>query len=440
VKQLSDSMLLAIILFVALVLRCGIVWGTSERLSQDPDAYRAIAEGLAAGEGYRHPGTAAPTAYRPPAYPLLLAALFALGFERIAVGVVQILMGTATVVLTWLLGMRLGLARLSLLAAGLVAIDPLLIQYTSQVMTETLAAFLLTLMLWQAARCSSGSRDGVIAGHGFVQPLIAGLVIGACTLCRPTVWAFAGLLSLVWFVSALRRRDWGSGLAMVLGALLVVAPWVIRNTLVFGKPILTTTHGGYTLLLGNNPIYYEEVVRGPAGAVWSGDSLRRWQRHLETEMQNNDPPVQTEPERDRWMYSRARRNIVDDPGGFTRACLLRLFRGLWGLTPVGGNTSTTRRVATWGIGGFYAVLFLGMIVGLVSLKTTRSAGWLPLVLLPTAFTIVHAFYWANVRMRAPLMPAVDLLFVRGAWAVWVRFFADTGDGESAPKNGEIQQA
>ena len=36
---------------------------------------------------------------------------------------------------------------------------------------------------------------------------------------------------------------------LVLGLSLVVVPWGIRNLIVFGRPIITTTHGGYTLLL-----------------------------------------------------------------------------------------------------------------------------------------------------------------------------------------------
>ncbi len=65
-------------------------------------------------------------------------------------------------------------------------------------------------------------------------------------------------------------------LLVITICLLTISPWAIRNWQVFGRPIITTTHGGYTLWLANNPAYYREVVEGGAPA-WAGDSLARWQ-------------------------------------------------------------------------------------------------------------------------------------------------------------------
>ena len=50
-----------------------------------------------------------------------------------------------------------------------------------------------------------------------------------------------------------------------LSVLVVLSPWMIRNFVVFGEPVWTTTHGGYTLALANNPVYYREVLHGPPG-------------------------------------------------------------------------------------------------------------------------------------------------------------------------------
>ena len=48
---------------------------------------------------------------------------------------------------------------------------------------------------------------------------------------------------------------------LALTIVLVLSPWMIRNLLVFGEPVWTTTHGGYTLALANNPVYYRESER-----------------------------------------------------------------------------------------------------------------------------------------------------------------------------------
>ena len=61
----------------------------------------------------------------------------------------------------------------------------------------------------------------------------------------------------------------------------VLTPWVIRNAVKFGAFIPATTHGGYTLLLGNNRVFFEEVVNGPSGR-WHGESLEQWQQEMKT--------------------------------------------------------------------------------------------------------------------------------------------------------------
>jgi len=43
---------------------------------------------------------------------------------------------------------------------------------------------------------------------------------------------------------------------------LVLSPSMIRNLALFGEPVWTTTHGGYTLALANNPVYYRNVLDG----------------------------------------------------------------------------------------------------------------------------------------------------------------------------------
>ena len=42
-----------------------------------------------------------------------------------------------------------------------------------------------------------------------------------------------------------------------------------------------------------------------------------------------------------------------------------------------------------------------------------SPGWAPPLLLILALTAVHAVYWSNLRMRAPVMPMVAALAAVG---------------------------
>mgnify|MGYP002622642679 CR=1 FL=1 len=413
-QRISDTTWLILILLAGIGLRGGLLWTQFERLAEDRDAYRAIAKQVAAGAGYRHPQTGQPTAYRPPGYTLLVAAVFKTRLGDAGIAGVHLLLGGGTILLTYAAARRLGLARCSLVAALITAVDPLLLQAAPLVMTETLAAFLTALLFWTIAPHTAATPPT----RG--QLLGVGLVFGLNALCRPTIWAFGALAAGWWLLRRMLRRDVVNPLPVLLGVAVIVSPWLVRNMIVMGRPILTTTHGGYTLLLGNNPVYYDEVVAVGWGAVWSGDSLARWQAHLETEMREHDPPITSEIARDRWMYDRAKKNIAAEPGSFLRAAFLRLARGLWGIVPVHAATSSAGWVLKWGVGLFYVIVFAGMITGIASLKKANWPVWMPAVLLLAAFTLVHSCYWANVRMRTPLMPVIALLAARGCWVICQR--------------------
>lgn len=415
----TNRRLLLAICLVALGLRGAMVWERRGELTEDRDAYLGLAAGLAAGRGYSSPGSTHPTAYRPPLYPLLLAAspVAEIGWW---VATLHLAAGVGTVWFTVRLGGQLGLRPALALGAGLlVAVDPLLVRYASQPMTETVCTLLTALLLtvWQ---------------RWWGQPtlwsaLSVGVLLGLGVLCRPTLWAYAVLLG-VWAAvrwpreaspgdaqaAPRRERPWRSAcLALGVGLGVVVGPWVLRNWLVFGVPVLTTTHGGYTLLLGNNPAFYHEVVRQPWGTVWDGSrgpGQQAWVESIEREL--DSAGVRGEVARDRWMSARAWAQISDDPAGFAWACLHRL-ASLWHILPRGPAAEGWPTALLWGVGTFYLLEWGGVVIGVVSVLRSRDRRWEPLLLLLAAFTAVHLAYWTNVRMRAPLVPALALLAARG---------------------------
>ena len=244
---------LLVILVLAAALRAGVVYWKFENLSTDTDSYLAIALNLLSGEGFCSvPGH--PTAYRPPLYPLFVAATLLIG-GPIGLGVAQVVVGTATCGLAWMYARRIGLSEKgSLLAAFLVTVDPLLLLYTSHAMTETLVTFIVTLFLVTAS-APSGRNS-----------LALGILFGLSVLCRPSLWAF-GALALLVKLSFYRKRPGeeadpfkARASLLAVGVLVAIAPWTIRNWIVLGRPIVMTTHGGYTLLLANNPVFYDVVV------------------------------------------------------------------------------------------------------------------------------------------------------------------------------------
>ncbi|MFQ5733450.1 MAG: ArnT family glycosyltransferase [Planctomycetaceae bacterium] len=385
------------VLMLAALARVGAAWHWRSDLSREIDGYRAIADNLRTGDGFSFDGER-PTAYRPPLYPLFLAIARTGGDWSVAL--LQVLMGTGTVWLAYRLGRNLGLKRGAVWAAGLVAADPLLLRYTPQLMTETLFTLLVAFLLVSV----TDPRDTRW------RPALIGAAFGLCALCRPTIWAFGAILGGVWVVMNLdpalcrKRRLVKVGVAVAV-CLLVVSPWVVRNAVVFGRPIVMTTHGGYTLLLGNNPAFYDDVVRQPWGTTWSEERLARWKQ---TTSRTNG---ETESQHDHRLFRRAVANIADDLPGFAAACSLRL-RRFWNVLPLAEGTDTGRSLLA-GIALFYAVQFLGLLVGLYRLRKAEWQRWWPLAALIVSFTAVHLVYWSNARMRAPLVPAIALLAMRG---------------------------
>jgi 4-amino-4-deoxy-L-arabinose transferase-like glycosyltransferase len=411
------------LLFLTAALRIAACRAWSADLNRDPDAYRGLAERLLDGQGFVAPD-GRPTAYRPPLYPLLLAAVLPAGQWGIAA--LQIVLGTATVAIVVAIGRRLGLGRFALLAGLLIALDPLLLRYTPQVMTEVTCTFLAAIVLWASAVVLTKGQTSA-SSHTAVRrwAFALGVAFGLAVLSRPTFWAFGILAAcgmlLLWLRSEVALRDVLKFAACaVLGTTLLIAPWVMRNAFVIGAPIVTTTHGGYTLLLANNPVFWQEVVMSDSRDAWGGGSLDAWQHSLELEMSADGISQSDEIERDRWMRHKAFDNIRRHPQLFLRSVVFRITR-FWAIAPA----SPTSAMIRWSIGMFYAVTqalaFLGLFrLAAEAVRFRRSnASWLPLLALVVSFTAVHAVYWCDGRMRAPCLPAVALLVAKccsGPWA------------------------
>jgi 4-amino-4-deoxy-L-arabinose transferase-like glycosyltransferase len=381
--------LLAAIVTLAVLARLVVIGPGYGRLD-DPDKYLVLARSLAAGQGLALKGR--PTAYRPPLYPVLLAPIVAALGDRIAWGVagLHLALGAGTVLLAALTARRWGMASgRVLVAAAIVAFDPVLVAQARTVMTETLAAFLVTAAL--AALADPRPRGA----------LLGGLAFGLGTLCRPSLLPVAGLVALVAMIAGpgARTERLRRGAMVAVATVVVLVPWAWRNARVLGEPVWTTTHGGYTLALANNPVYYAEVLDGPPGTVWSGPNQARWFAEVQAETAGL-----SEPEADRRLRARALRMATTRPRDFARASIARLGR-FWGLAPSGSVVPRLLRLAT---AAWTVPLWIALGLGLLRPELWR---W-PRVAAPAvvfALSAVHLVFWTDLRMRAPVVPAIALI-------------------------------
>ncbi len=391
---------LAAVVVVGLLLRGLLIWrAIGSGGLDDPDNYLPLARSIALGRGLIHDGL--PTAYRPPLYPIVLAPVVAVLGDRPAWGIaaVHLLLGAGTIVLTASAARKWGLTPLArLAAAAIVACDPVLVAQSRSVMTESLAAFLNAAAL--AAFCRPGLSGAALGGLAF----------GLGALCRPST-----LPSVVWIAAAAlvaspgTFRDRIDRAGLILGVVAAtLAPWTLRNWRAFGEPVVTTTHGGYTLYLANNPVYYAEVVHGPAGAVWSGVNQKLWWDSVYRQTRGL-----SEPQADRVLRDQAVAVIAADPGAFARASVARLGR-FWGLAPAGAVYPRSVRIVTalW-----TAPLWMALAVGL---RRRRLWAWpriaAPLTIL--ALSAVHTVYWTDLRMRSAVVPALALVAASAPTIAW----------------------
>jgi 4-amino-4-deoxy-L-arabinose transferase-like glycosyltransferase len=220
----------------------------------DEAYYSTLAELIAHGEGFVRPAEflgshlSVPTAERAPLFSLALAGLAKLGISGGDGRALGQLTGAGTIVAVGLLGRRLGTPRTGLIAAGLAAVYPTLLAADGALMTESLYGLLAGFSLIAAYRLVDEPRLG--------WAVLLGTLLGLAALTRGE-----GLILLpVLLVPLLRRRG---GLraagAVVLAFAVVLAPWTIRNWIVFDRPVLVATEGGETLAGANcDQAYYGE--------------------------------------------------------------------------------------------------------------------------------------------------------------------------------------
>lgn len=242
-------MMIALAVFVLLRLPALLLTVTP---SSDGAWYVGRALEILHGHGYSEGGI--PTAYWPVGYPGFLAGLFALfGPSLLAVKIANLLLGAASLVLIERLGRIVFGGPAGRLAVLLYAVYPNQIAYTALPLTEVLFTFLLLLGIFLFVR-----RPGPASAFA------CGLVLGAGTLVKAQTAVFPALLIAVYGWEMRRKIPWpqllASFIAVYAAAVLVVAPWTVRNYVVFHHFIPVSTNGGTTLYMGNNPNATGDVI------------------------------------------------------------------------------------------------------------------------------------------------------------------------------------
>jgi 4-amino-4-deoxy-L-arabinose transferase-like glycosyltransferase len=394
---------------LSLILRLAAL-GVADRPAQlfslpDSVEYDRLGWNLAAHRVYSLEDSAAgaPDLTRTPVYPLFVAGCYFLaGHSPTAAVLVQIGCAAATTALLWLMGRRFLPAPAAAASAVFLALDPLLVQYATLLLSETVFSLVFVGSLYCLLT--------YLQKPGWRWASAAALLTGLAILCRPIAVLWPGALLPGFILLAWQQHGWrplGHYVLILGGSAAVVAPWVVRNQLVAGLPVLTTVPG-------INLYYHRAAV---LVAQQQGISVDEARVLLEKRLRQASERDQLSPSQEyRLMERRGQEIIAAAPGQYVHAhqrAMLKMFLPSPDDPVPGLSLSATYWLEVVFLALVYPLALVGLIAGL-----RRPGRWSILLLgaVPVYFALLSGPE-AYERFRIPVMPAVCLLAGNGVAAL-----------------------
>ena len=241
----------------------------------DSPTYHLLACSLSEGKGYQNPD-GSPNVYRLPGYSLFLASYYYWSdkgtlSDRKNVLWIQVFLSSFIPVLIFYLAQALfpGALTVAWIAAWWGAFHEGLVLYAGFFMTETLFIFFFLLFLLFFVRLLF-----LLSQKVFYEASLAGFFLGLASLVRPVghylIVLACFIVFLFSFFSRFKKnycfqRGMVSGVLLFFSWLITIAPWLMRNYLLYGALFFHTLPGGHFLylsaarvfMLANNCSYQE---------------------------------------------------------------------------------------------------------------------------------------------------------------------------------------
>ncbi len=229
-----------------------------------------IGRSLATGYGYGNPfaieslGRTGPTAWVPPVYPLLIAAVFKVFGVYTAASAWVLLaincaFSAATALATWEIAARCFNRRVAVWSGWLWALHPAAMQYSVRWLWEmsistALFAWVIVLALRMRGVGSDDSSRIEASSRQTMLWLLFGLMWGVIALSTSTLTLFLPACGL-WVLIGTWKRPHAFRNAVLAGLVFIafLTPWMVRNWLVFHAFIPIRGNFGVEYFLGNGP-------------------------------------------------------------------------------------------------------------------------------------------------------------------------------------------
>jgi 4-amino-4-deoxy-L-arabinose transferase-like glycosyltransferase len=391
-KRIRRNVLILILCFAVLLRILFIIfYWTDKPLTLDMKEYILLGRNIAQGKGFNYGEEEALGAEhysRPPLYPFFLAGIFSLfGTNLYIVRIIQALLGGINCILIYLIAQRIINQKAGIIAAFISAIYLPFIWYSAHILSEVLFSTLfLTCILFLFANNRHNK-----------QQFIAGMFLGLSVLCRP-IGLFFLPFALVWLLFNHWKSfaDIAKAAALFLvGFILIVAPWIIRNYVVEGQFVLVHSSGGVTFWLSNHPLSLGD------GDLAANPQLKAaYKEFLKKHVGYNREDL------DRVLYREAFTYIKNNPFKIIILDLKKLFY-FW--IPVGPSMQifSFKHKATSYI-SYFPCLFLSILGIYISRNQWKKNFLIYLTLL--SFTVSIMVFYPQERFRIPVVDPCLIIF------------------------------
>lgn len=188
-----------------------------------------------------------PTALRTPAYPVFIASIYYIfGNQPWVVILFQIFLDSLSAVIIFLTLRRLVDVKVGFLSGLIYAFDPHLILHSNSYYSETMFLFFLSLFLYFI------SSFFINADSKLKSLIFSAIFLGFSALVKPASAYLPYLITiyilLIYKNNLLEKLKYS--ILFLLTYIVVISPWLIRNTIIYGQPFLSNS-GEYNLLAIN---------------------------------------------------------------------------------------------------------------------------------------------------------------------------------------------
>ncbi len=208
----------------------------------DSVAYYELSQNLFHSHIFTSSPTLIPDSLRMPGYPFFLYIFNFLPHPLLLASLAQMILGSVSVVLTYLLGKKFLSEKVGFLGALLFSIEPTSLLFGVSVMSDTLSVFALLLSTYLLLLYSPNTKSK----FALLVVFGAGLLFGYSVLIRVIVQYLAPFLLLIWLCIYRKELRPYKLVAVklvlfVVGIALVIAPWALRNHRLFNTYTLSAT-------------------------------------------------------------------------------------------------------------------------------------------------------------------------------------------------------